>query len=145
MTKFNSSLTSHFNLLKTRNNVLLPISSNKNIKFVFTDGVGLGRHFALPSIFQWVWFYHVIKHDASVQFRAKNERSLEKNPLEPANTWKKVKCCLRLFSYSRYRTVTSLRWRLVCGNIIKKRLRRNPTVKWASSVFNEQKPCTRIT
>ena len=88
------SPTSHFNLLKTRNNVLLPISSNKNIKFIFTDGVGLGRHLAPPSILQWVWFYHVIKRDAGVQFRAKNENSLKKNPLETANTWEKVKCRL---------------------------------------------------
>ena len=99
------SPTSHFNLLKTRNNVLLTISSNKNIKFIFTDGVGLGRNLAPPSILQWVWFYHMIKRDASVQFRAKNESSLKKNPLETANTWEKVKC--RLIYHFRYWTGTS--------------------------------------
>ena len=45
----------------------------------------------------------------------------------------------RPYSYSRYCIGTSLQWRLIQGNIIKKRLRRSPIENRAISGFSGQK------
>ena len=114
------NLTPHFNLLKSRKDILLSISSNKNVKFKRTDRVVFRRHLTFPSVLQWLRLHHLFKCNASVQLGTKDERSFEETGLETTNALR-----IEPNEYKRWTMhcvcgfqITVLAWKLVISNAI---------------------------
>ena len=111
-------LTSHFNLLKSRKDILLSISSYKNVKFKRTDGVVFRGNLTFPSVLQWLRLHHLFKCKASVQLGTKDERSFEETGLETTNAWNRTEwvqkmnnaLCLWLWNYSTCLKVSYIQW-----------------------------------
>ena len=116
------NLTPHFNLLKSRKDILLSISSNKNVKFKRTDRVVFRRHLTFPSVLQWLRLHHLFKCNASVQLGAKDERSFEETGLETTNAWNRTESiqkmnyalCLWLSNYSTCLKVSDIQCDTFC-------------------------------
>ena len=116
------NLTPHFNLLKSRKDILLSISSNKNVKFKRTDRVVFRRHLTFPSVLQWLRLHHLFKCNASVQLGTKDERSFEETGLETTNAWNRTEwiqkmnyaLCLWLWNYSTCLKVSDIQCDTFC-------------------------------